>query len=167
MKIIQKQDTLLHYSIDPYYFETHNEVDRSYTTQSNWRRAENDTFILAYGISYSAFDKATGDHFVKYERRLMLHCLIDDIAIDNFDILKIKEEMHISAGQFIEQNSMSFFSRLKFPAIDFSEARAIREKEAFLEMTKGKVPFEQKSETQKDFEETFDRNLLTVKVEVK
>lgn len=165
MKIIEKQITILQYSIDPYFFEKHNEVERNYTTQSNWRRAKDDTHILVYGISFSSFDKATADQFIKYECRLMLHCIIDDISKDNFDILKIKEDMHNSTTQFIEQNSMDFFDRLKFPVIDFSEARALREKEAFLQMAKDKVPFEQKSEDQKDLEKMLDRNLLIVKVE--
>jgi len=92
-------------------------------------------------------NKPTSDQFINYERRLRLPCIIDDISIDNYAVLKIKEEMHISTSQFIAQNSISFFERLKFPIIDFSEARALREKEAFLEMTKGQVPFEQKSKS--------------------
>ena len=165
MKIIEQQETLLHYSIDPYYFETHSEVHPTYTTQSNWRRAESDTYILKYGISYLASDKVTGDTFVKYESRLMLRCVIDDISIDAAGISKMKEVMHISAGEFIKQNSLSFFSRLKFPVVDFSETRILREKEAFLIMTKDTVPFEQKSESQKDLENMLDRNSLTVNVQ--
>jgi hypothetical protein len=167
MEILKKQDTILHYSIDPYYFEKHNELDPNYTTQSNWRRAEGDTYILAYCISYKAWNRETGDHFIKFERRLILHCVINDISLDSYDILNMKKELHISSGQFIEQNSMSFFDRLKFPVIDFSEARVLREKEAFIEMTKGQVPFEHKTQAQKEFEKMFERNLLTINVEIK
>lgn len=57
--------------------------------------------------------------------------------------------MHISAGEFIKQNRLSFFSRLKFPAVDFSDTRILREKKAFLIMTKNQVPFEKNLKVKK------------------
>jgi len=47
-----KTATIVHYTIDPAFFEKHDEIERSYTTQSNWLRAEHETYILMYGVSY-------------------------------------------------------------------------------------------------------------------
>jgi hypothetical protein len=81
--------------------------------------------------------------------------------------VKIKEETHISAVRFIEQNSMSFFSRLNFPADIFSEARIMSEKRGFYIMTEGKVPSDQQSETSNDLENFLNRNPHTIKVDIK
>ncbi|MBE9585198.1 hypothetical protein IM792_12125 [Mucilaginibacter sp. JRF] len=165
MKILSKQDAVIFFSIDPYYFEKHEEMDRRYNTQSWWRRAEKDTYILIHGISYKVWDRASGDQFIKYERRLKLHCIIEDISEDKVDILKIKEEMHIASSEFMEQNSFSFFERLRFPVIDFSE-RLEREKESFLVMTEQQEPYESKSETQKEVERLSERSKFSVGIDV-
>jgi hypothetical protein len=153
MKIIQRQDTILHYSIDPDYFERHNEVERNYSGHLHWKHANDCTYLLNCGLSYLALNKASGEHFIKYESRLMLHCVIDDFETDVFEIIRIREETRISMIRFIEQNSMSFFNRLSFPDNFPLDDRIVSEKRAFYIMTEGKVPADQRTAITDEIEE--------------
>ncbi|OJW12516.1 hypothetical protein [Mucilaginibacter sp. 44-25] len=164
MKIVDRQECIVHYSIDPYFFENHSELKRSYTTHSNWRKGEGNTYILNHGISYSAVDKNTRDQFIRFENRLKLQCIIEDIAVDSATILKVKEELHLSASEFLRTNSLSFFDILKFPDLEFTADRALREKEAFITMTKDAVALENKSKDQLDLEKMIDRNHLIINI---
>ncbi|TFF35221.1 hypothetical protein [Mucilaginibacter psychrotolerans] len=167
MKTVDKQECIIHYSIDPYFFENHSELERSYTTYSNWRRGEGNTYILNHGISFSVVDKNTRDQCIRFENRLKLQCIVDDISVDSLAILKAKEELHLSANEFLKMNSFSFFDRLKFPAVEFAAERALREEEAFIIMTKDAVALEDKSEHQLNLEKTIDRNHLAINIDKK
>jgi hypothetical protein len=158
MKIISKQDTIIHYSIDPYYFNTHSEVKSNYSSRNQWQHVEGGTHLLTCGLSFLALDYDSRDEFINYQSEFRLHCLVEDIEKDIYDIIRMKEGAHVLAVEFIEKNSMAFFDQLKFPKDIFSGERVKSEKRSFYVMIDGKVPVDQQDDTSREIEDFLKKN---------
>jgi hypothetical protein len=158
VKIISKQDTIIHYSIDPYYFNTHSEIKSNYSSRNCWQHVEGGTHLLTCGISFLALDYDSRNEFINYQSEFSLHCLVEDIEKDISDIIKMKEDAHILAVEFIKSNSMAFFDTLKFPKDIFTEERVKSEKRSFYVMIDGKLPVDQQDETSREIEDFLKKN---------
>ena len=128
MKIYENNDTLMHYEINPTYFEKHHDISKLYFTESYWSNGEAGTSVLTYNISYTVKHPDGVDYFIRYERKLKLRCLIENIYQDTHDIIKIKEAMNSSIDSFLQQNALSFYDMLGFKPLTFSEPDRLSEK---------------------------------------
>lgn len=161
MKILKKNDIVVHCSIDLSYFNKHSEIYRSYSTDSKWIRGEANTCILVYKIFYAAEDQDSDDHFIQYERQLELQCIVEDIENDANEVIKIKAMMNISLGSFLEKHSLSFYHLLDFHPISFSDVNTHRERDR-LKRLKEMKPFEGKTENEKKTEKMFLQSSLKI-----
>ncbi|NVM63168.1 hypothetical protein FHW88_001444 [Mucilaginibacter sp. SG538B] len=136
MKIYQNDDSLVHCAIDFKHFKKEHQISRQYFTESFWSDGEAGTSILNYNIFFSLKNQNTNDYFIRYERRLVLRCLIEDINKDTYDIIKIKEAMNNSIAIFLEQTPLSSYGEFDFTPMPFSEMERLREKTS-IERLKG------------------------------
>ncbi|SFA54911.1 hypothetical protein SAMN04488511_11441 [Pedobacter suwonensis] len=128
MKILKENYILVDGSVNLSYFETHSTITGSYDTRSSWRRALENTSILAYTISYWAGNEKKDKYFVSYNRTLEMQCDFEDLEKDVDQIIEIKKKMHLSLSEFLKENCQSFYSSLKFVPQTFGEYDITREK---------------------------------------
>jgi hypothetical protein len=136
MKIYQNDDNLVHCAIDYKHFKKGHQMSRQYFTESFWSDGEAGTSILNYNIFYSLKNENTNDYFIRYERRLILSCLIEDIDKDIYDIIKIKEAMNNSIAVFLEQIPLSSYGEFDFTPMPFNGMERFRERKS-IERLKG------------------------------
>jgi hypothetical protein len=132
MKILKVDYTVLNDFVDTSYFYTHSKkADVTYSTESNWRRAACDTYILTYTIRYYAGDLDDNKRFISYIRRMQLQCIIEDIELDVDEIIQIKQEMHDAFEVHLIEQSSEFFDLLIFERMVLADRGTDREIRSF------------------------------------
>jgi len=130
MKIYQNDSHILHSSINFNYFNKDQQTSQQYFTESYWNNGDEGTSVLTYSIFYSLKDQNTNAYLIRYEKRLVLKCLIENLDDDIYDIIKIKETMNNSIGSFLKQISLPSNIEINFIPLSFSEKEVLREKQS-------------------------------------
>jgi len=116
MKILNKYNTVIKYSIDLQYFNMFQKLSKTYYHSSKWRREEDNSFILLHDTFFKA--KSLAENVViDYHGQLELHCIFENVLQDAIEVLEIKDWAYSATKKFILENTKSFFYFLEFPEI--------------------------------------------------
>ncbi|WP_183567252.1 hypothetical protein [Mucilaginibacter sp. SP1R1] len=152
MIILSQTTNILFYSVNEGYFDKHNEAACDTSMSYPWQRITKDTFSLNCNLSLSAKDSKDEDIFIEYKSRSVIVVKFEDEEKDALQALDILEGLRVSMLSFIENNSLSYYSKLLAPQYDVPaeivEDNRIRMK-ANIAQIKNATAFEDQSDDEK------------------
>jgi len=120
MKIIEKSDCILFYSVNTNYFDKFNEVFCVGRCASHWVTSESDTATFIYHLKLIAYDLQSGESFIECKSEMTCTAKMEDEMQDALQMLGVIKEFHQSIKLFISNNSQSHSSKLSWDYDDFA-----------------------------------------------
>jgi len=162
MIIIEKSSCIMHYSVNPTYFDKFSTVYCDFSAGNYWRTSESNSYTFKYDFHFHAKDEQSGESFIEYKSRMACMVYIENEKEDAPKMLAVVKEFYESMNLFIKNNSLSHFSKLDLPRYVPTKMELIKMEEGIARV-KEKMPHHEKTELQKQQE----KNLENLKIEVK
>lgn len=118
MKILRKHSTILKYSIDLQFLETHSQFKPHQYTSSNWRLIDGCNY-LQYDVIFQVKDILSDDYFINFHNRLDLECIIENVEVDAKEVVKYKEMVNVASQLFLMNNTQDFYDLLDFREMNY------------------------------------------------
>lgn len=163
MIVLEQNDAIIHYTVNPNYFDKYKDLSGSSTSaSSHWRTAEENTAIYTHKLTLSASDSQSGEIFIEFKSRCVLRAKMEDDEKDALQMEAIIKGLYQSMLTFIENNSLNHYAKLKIPEYRLTPESHQRMKVQIAELRKMK-PFEEKSEIEKKFAEQIANEFKNIK----
>ena len=169
MVILQKKHDILLYSVNTEFFDQFDEAGCSTGQAEHWERAASNIFVFIGIQTFSAKDRDNRESFIEYQGKLALTVQLEDDENDALQLEAILQDLYTSMLLFIENNSLSHYSKLHLPFTDFPEdllQSKHQQLKARIAKLKNMKPFEDQSDIEQKLKEMIDNTNIDFKVDI-